>query len=271
MLKLYNPLDINDIIPLYVDDDKRFVTHKYNGYDTLTFEIENNNPLYKYVMEETKIEDEKNRYIVKKIDEHSDFVTVICYLDLDDWKEVIFEAFRTTNKMLYEVLNIILPDGWLITGNVGSYTERTTVEESEGTPFQAVNALEILSKIAEVYECTFQFNAIKRTIEIIDVKSYTPSGQFFTDEINLKSIGFVGDSTNFATRLYAYGKKDDNGVALTFEDINNGKPYVENYSYSNKVISVGWSDERYTVKENLLEEDIPQDLVDKGYIDFASI
>lgn len=253
MLKLYNPLDVSDIIPVYLEDDKRYVTHKYNGYDTLTFEIESNNLLYEYVVEETKIEDEKNRYVVKKIDEHSDFVTVICYLDLDDWKETMFEEFRTTNKMLYEVLSLILPDGWLITGATGSFTERTTIEESEGNPFQAVNALEILDKVADVYGCTFQFSAINKTIEVIDVESYSPSGQFFTDEINLKSIGFVGDSTNFATRLYAYGKKDDDGVALTFADINDGKPYVEDYSYSNKIISVGWSDERYTVKENLLE------------------
>ena len=252
MLKIYDFNNPTNVIPLQLEDDKRYVTHKFNGYDTLTFEIENNHKLYKYIAEEVKIEDEKNRYIIKKIDEHSDFVTAVCEVDLDDWKEVIFEAFRTTNKMLSEVLSLIIPDGWSSIGD-SIFSLRTTIEESEGQPFYGVNALDILPTVAEVYSCTFQFDTINKTIEIINPKSFEPSGYFFTDELNLKSLGFVGDSTNFATRLYAYGKREEDGTALTFADINNGKPYVEDYSYSNKVISVGWSDERYTVKENLLE------------------
>ena len=85
MLKVYNPSNPADVIPLPIDDDKRYVTHKYNGYDELNFEIESNSSLYRYIIEEAKIEDEKNRYIIKSIDEHSDFVTVRCDIDLDDW------------------------------------------------------------------------------------------------------------------------------------------------------------------------------------------
>ena len=250
MLKIYDFNNPTNVIPLHLEDDKRYITHKFNGYDTLTFEIESNHKLYKYIAEEVKIEDEKNRYIVKKIDEHSNFVTAVCEVDLDDWKEIIFEAFRTTNKMLSEVLSLIIPDGWTSIGD-SLFSLRTTIEESEGKPFYGVNALDILPTIAEVYSCTFQFDAINKTIEIINPESFKPSGYFFTDELNLKSLGYVGNSTNFATRLYAYGKKEDDGTALTFADINDGKPYVEDFSYSDKIISVGWSDERYTVKENL--------------------
>ena len=253
MLKIYNPVNESDVIPLQLENVKRYVTHKWDGNDVLTFEIESNNPVYKSIVEETKIEDENNRYIVKKIDEHSDFVTVNCYIDLDDWKENLIKVFRTTNKMLLEVLQEILPEGWLIIGG-GTFTDRRTVEESEGNAFELVTPIELLPKISEVYGCTFNFNAINKTIEVIDYKSYSPSGKYFSDELNLESIGFVGDSSNFATRLYAYGKKDDSGNALTFASINDGKEYVENCSYSNKIISVGWSDERYTVKENLLED-----------------
>lgn len=253
MLKIYNPVNESDVIPLQLEDGKRYITHKWDGNDILTFEIESNNPVYKNIVEETKIEDENNRYIVKKIDEHSDFVTVNCYIDLDDWKANLIKNFRTTNKMLLEVLQDILPEDWLIIGG-GTFTDRRTIEESEGTAFELVTPIELLPKISEVYGCTFNFNSINKTIEVIDYKSFSPSGKYFSDELNLESIGFVGDSSNFATRLYAYGKKDDSGNALTFASINGGKEYVEDYSYSNKIISVGWSDERYTVKENLLED-----------------
>lgn len=253
MLKIYDPSNVSNVIPLPIGDDMRYVTHKYSGYDTLTFEMANNDPLYKYVVEETKIEDEKNRYIVKKVDEHSDFVTVVCYVDLDEWKSKVFEEFRTTNKLLQEVLEMLLPNGWMIIG-AGKFSKRTTVEEAEGQAFRGANPVDILPAVAEAYSCTFQFNAKGKIIEVIDPKSFTPSGYFFTDELNLKNLGFVGDSTSFATRLYAFGKKDEDGNALTFASINNGKPYVEDHSYSDKIISVGWSDERYTNKENLLAD-----------------
>ena len=253
MLKIYDPSNVSNVIPFPIEDDMRYVTHKYSGYDTLTFEMASNDPLYRYVVEETKIEDEKNRYIVKKVDEHSDFVTVVCYVDLDDWKANVFEEFRTTNKMLSEVLALLLPDGWTVIG-AGQFSKRTTVEEMEGQPFRGANPVDILPTVAEAYSCTFQFNAISKTIEAIDPTTFRPSGYFFTDELNLKNLGFVGDSTSFATRLYAFGKKDEDGNALTFASINDGKPYVEDHSYSDKIISVGWSDERYTNKENLLAD-----------------
>ena len=252
MLKIYNPMNPTDVIPFPIDDDKRFVIHKYNGYDVLQFEIESNNPLYQYITEEGKIEDEKNRYVVKTIDEHSTFVTVKCELDLDDWKQEIVYEFRTTNKALSDVVAMILPVGWIVRGD-GQFTKRTTVEGNEGEPLSAVTHLEILDAAAEAYSCVFNFDVLNRTLNCIDPTTYKPSGQFFTDELNLKSIGFVGStSEGFATRLYAFGKKDEDGNPLTFASINGGKSYVEDRTYTDKVVCVGWSDERYSTQEGLL-------------------
>lgn len=251
MLTIYDPSNPTTGIPFPVKDDKRYVTHAYNGLDTLTFEIQSDDPLYEYVAEEGKVADEHNRFVIKCIDEHSDFVTVVCDIDLDDWKQDIIYEFRTTNKLLTEVISMILPEGWKAIG-ADTFYKRTTVEGLEGSPLKAVTPLEVLIEAADAYSCVFNFDAINKTVTAIDPKSFQPSGQFFTDELNLKSLGFVGSSDGFATRLYAYGKKDANGNPTTFADVNGGKPYVEDYSYSTKVISVGWSDERYTNPESLL-------------------
>lgn len=251
MLKVYNPKNPADVIPLPIDDDKRYVTHKYNGYDTLSFEIESNNPLYRYIVEEAKIEDDKNRYVIKNVDEHSNFVTIRCDIDLDDWKSEIIYEYRRTRYYLTQVIDEILPAGWSVEWRCTS-AKRTTIEESAGEPMKAVTPLDILWKASEVWSVVFNFEVLSKTLIIIDPSIYTSSGVFFTDEINIKSIGFVGSSDGYATRLYAFGVKDKDGNPMTFADINDGKPYVENYTYSNKIVCVGWSDERYTVKENLL-------------------
>lgn len=253
MLKIYDPADATNVIPLPIDDNKRYVKHVFGGADLLVFEVASNDPRYQYIVEETKVEDENNRYVVKQIDEHSDFVTVSCHLDMDDWREELIPTFRPTNALLQNVLTSILPDDWSIVG-AGVFTKRTTVEKSIGEPFEYVSAYELLDPIAQAYECVFRFDTIDKVIEALDIASYTPSGQYFTDELNLKSVGYVGDSTNLVTRLYAFGKKDDDGNYLTFADINDGKAYVEDNTYSSKIISVGWIDERYTVPENLLAD-----------------
>lgn len=252
MLKVYNPSNAADVIPLPIDDDKRYVTHKYNGYDTLNFEIESNNPLYRYIVEEAKIEDEKNSYVIKHIDEHSNFATVRCDINIDDWKANIFYEYRRTRYLLSQVLEEILPEGWSISWECTPPTKRTTIEGNEGEPMRSVTPLEILQEAAEVWSVVFNFKVFSKTLVVIDPSTYITSGIFFTDEINLKSVGFVGSSDGYATRLYAFGAKDSEGNPMTFADINDGKPYVEDYTYSNKIVCVGWTDERYTVKENLL-------------------
>lgn len=253
MLKIYDPEDVANVIPFPIEDDKRYVTHRYNGFDVLTFEIQSDNPLYKHIAEEVLIEDENNRFVVKNIDEHSDFVTVVCDIDLDDWKRDLIYEFRTTNKLLVEVLDMIVPAGWSVIG-AGAITKRTTVENTEGEPLRAATPLEVLDKASAAYSCVFNFDVPNKVLSVIRPETFKPSGQFFTDELNLRSLGFVGSSEGFATRLYAYGKKDDQGNPLTFASINDGKPYVEDHSYSSKIVSIGWSDERYTNAEALLKD-----------------
>lgn len=253
MLKIYNHENANEAFPVNIKDSQRYTIHRFDGFDTLVFEIDIKSEAYKYVVEEAIVEDENNRYAIKKIDEHSDFVTIQCELDLDEWKKQLFYEYRRTNINLFEVLSEIMPTGWQQFG-AGSFTKRITIEGNEGTPLKVVTPFDILSKVESTFGCVFNFDTIHKKITVINPYNMPISGKFFSDELNLKSLGFNGDSSKFATRLYAYGKKDEEtGVPLTFADINDGKEYVEDAGYCNKIISVGWSDERYTVKEDLLE------------------
>lgn len=254
MLKIYDYNDDNNLLPLELQGDKWYITHKYDGFDTLTFEIDNTDKMYKYIAEEVKIIANDNRYIIKKVDEHSTFVTVNCDLDFDDWKKSLFVDFRKTDILLSDVFDIIKPSGWTII-NAALITQHTTVEESENNAFAYATPFDILNVLEDTYNCVFTFNTIKKTVTVSDSTKNTATGDYFSDELNLKSIGYTGNSENFATRLYAYGKKDETtGEALTFKDINDNKEYVENNSYSNKIICAYWSDERYTIKENLLND-----------------
>lgn len=251
MLKIHDAANSGILHPFTLPDESWCITHAYNGRDILTLEMSAADEAYKKIAEEVRVEDDKNRYIIKNIDEHSGTVTVDCEVDLDDWKGRFWREYRSTGSYLADVLDAIKPDGWEISG-AGAFTQKATVEASEGEPLKNVVALDILSVACEAYGAVVNYDALNKTLYVINPESFTDSGEYFTDELNLRSVGYTGNSTDFATRLYAYGKADDDGEPLTFADINEGKEYVDDHSYSDRVISIGWSDERYTVPENLL-------------------
>ena len=244
MLRLHNPNNSAEVFPL--DGLGPAITHPFDGFDTLSFDIPMSHEYYPLIAEEVRISTKDNRFAVKSVDEHGDVCTVECMLDLDDWKERFWKEYRTTDALLSEVLNEIKPTGWTVEG-AGISTQHKTIEASEGKPLELVNSMDILGRATEVYEVCVNFNVPDKRLKVIDPSTYTPSGEYLTDELNLRSISFMGSTTDFATRLYAYGKE-----GMTFADINGGKEYVEDFTYSDRILSVGGKGERYTIQENLL-------------------
>lgn len=242
--------------PLNIEGSKWYVVHAFNGDDSLEIEIETSSEDYILLQEEVSIyvENLNKIFVVKLVDERKDFATVSAKINLDDWKAVALKNARWTNALVYNIVDAIKPAGWFVVDQARS-SQRTTVEYQNGKAWRVVTPLEVLDKCAETYNVVFNFDNVNKYVYIINPDSYTVTDQFFTDEKNLNSLSFSGDSSNYITQLYAYGKIDEEtGEALTFASINGGKEFVEDYSYSDKVLIAWWTDERYTVKENLLND-----------------
>lgn len=258
MLVLHEADDFDSLIPLNLKDDEWYVTHSFDGNDTLTIDINSNNKYFQYIAEEVRIDavglrGNDARFTVKNIDDHSEVVTITCNIDLNDWQRTIIDSFRKLKTDLPTCIDEIIPSGWTYDGAAGFPTD-VTVEDSRSEPYKACTPLEILTGMTETFGCTYNYDNINKVLHVINPDSYETTGEFFSEELNLKSLGFTGDTTSFATRLYPYGKRDDNGEnPVTIESVNGGKPYIDNNEYSDEVIAVGWSDERYTVPEHLLE------------------
>lgn len=255
ILKIFDFNSSNVATPLSLEDEYASRIHKFNGSDVLQFEIQRNHEIYSKIKEEVKVEAFGNRFVIKQIDEHSDFVVVNCELDFIDWKKSVYKNFRKTNETIVNVLAAIKPIGWTITYSGVDISKRTTIEESDGEPFKAAIAIEILNVVSNAYGVVFNFDIINKKLEVINPKSYTPSGEFIMENLNLTEIGFNGDSSGLITRLYVYGKKDEStGEYLTIKSVNGNKEYIDNFQYTNEVICGSWVDERYTVVQNLYDD-----------------
>ena len=233
MLKLIS--DVSAV--LNVDDF--YICEKSNGLDELIFNMSIYDDNYPHVLEEAVIEYEQP-YLVKAIDAGASTAKIKCQLNLDALKAEMKLGYSNNSATLQQTVDGVLPSGWLFVDNSGSTISRTI--EGNYTP------LEVIQQCVNTYGVVFRFDVSAKIVRAYTLSAFQPLGAFASRELNLTEINFKGKSTDFFTRLYAYGKD-----GLSFADINDGKPYVEYHGYTDKVICAYWQDERYTIKENLLE------------------
>jgi hypothetical protein len=150
-------------------------------------------------------------------------------------------GYDSGSKTVAQQIDAVKPAGWTVSDFSGSSISRTL--HGDYTPLQVCEACR------DVYNVYIRWDNALKVVKIYTQTMGSPVGAFATRELNLKELNYKGKSTNFATRLYAYGKD-----GLSFASINGGKPYVDDNTYSNRVICAYWQDERYTDKQSLLDD-----------------
>lgn len=227
--------------PLQIDD--YYIKHLASGLDELCFSISIWDENYQLIQEESSIQENSGspiNYLVKAIDGGKDTASVKCQIDLDEWKSTITIGYDSESNSCAGIIRSVRPSGWTVIDNT-SLTYLRTIHLDSATPY------DVLQQCRSTFSgVTYRFDNVAKTITLIDMNTAQNIGAFVTRELNLKQNNYKGKSTGFVTRLYAYGKNN-----LSFAAINSGKPYVDNNTYSNRIICGYWKDERYTVAENL--------------------
>lgn len=234
------------VLPLNVDD--YYIKQLASGYDELCFQISIYDPAYPLIQEEATVREQSDAidsayYLVKAIDAGKETANVKCQIDVDDWKASLTVGYKSASLSVGGIVRAVAPTGWAVSDQSG-LTYLRTIELTSATP------LDVLEQCRSTFSgVTFRFDNINKLLTIANMTTGQNLGAFATRELNLKENNYKGKSTGFATRLYAYGKD-----GLSFADINSGKPYVDDNTYSSRVICAYWKDERYTVKANLLAD-----------------
>lgn len=218
------------------------IVHKQDGNDELFFSVATNDPQYPHIIEEAEIQTDGGLWLVKKIADDQ----IGCALNLDELRISVYWDYSSGSVHLSDILAAILPD-WTIIG-ADAITIQRTVSIEYGNDF------DILTRAATVFGVWYRWNTRTRTLTVINPASITTSGEYLTTELNLRRLTYKGETTNFATRLYAVGANGLTPRTAIIDGVVYGKDYVEDYTYSDKVITAFWKDERYEVAENLYED-----------------
>lgn len=256
-------------IPLKVDD--YYIRELASGLDELCFSISVWDDDYTLIQEESSIKEESDGsacfYLVKAIDGGKDTATIKCQIDLDEWKSTMVIGYDSGSNTFPAIVNAVKPTGWTVVNNSGIVSART-IRLDAATP------MDVLEQCRSTYTgATYRFDNVNKVVTLRNQNIGQNLGAFVTRDLNLKENNYKGKSTKFATRLYAYGKD-----GLSFASINGGKPYVDDNTYTSRVICAYWKDERYTVAQNLLadaqaklaEMAVPQRSFDCSVVDLAA-
>ena len=237
MLTLYTT---EGAYPILCDD--YYIRHLASGLDEAVFTISIWDELYPQLTEEAKIRDRDQQwYTIKQIDAGKDTAKIVAQIDLDDWKSTMFIGYSNNSASMNATITNTMPTGWTLMDQSSLTIQRTI--EGDYTPMGIVDACR------ETYGVYFRFDNVAKTITALVPGDAEPLGAFATRDLNLKEINYKGKSNDLVTRLYAYGSE-----GLSFASINNNLPYVEDFTYTDKIISAVWRDDRYTVAENLLAD-----------------
>lgn len=132
--------------------------------------------------------------------------------------DTVFDTTKAKSAMTFALQNT----DW----NIGE-VEITTARSFESS---CTNPLELLQLIADVYNGELVFDSVNRTVSLVK-KTGSDNGVLFHFKKNMKSIERVVSTSNLITRLYAVGAD-----GITFESVNGGLAYVEDFSYTDEVL-----------------------------------
>ena len=148
-------------------------------------------------------------------------------LQLDDWEASAVTRFVRLSATAQGILGEILPKNWSLRCLQSSDVARDFTMEFGGTP------LDIAEKVQALYSCALEYDNLQRVCILSFPDCLPLSDTVLTEGADLRSIPeYTGKSTSLCTRLYPVGA--DN---LTIESVNHGLPYVENHSYTDRVIA----------------------------------
>ena len=219
-----------------LDNNQYTIKEQFDGINYLTFTLPEDVVVHNEdVVFETI---DRQEYVVKII--NGDYIT--CELNLDGLKAQQTDFSNNSATAGNTLIQALSGTGWTGIDQTGLTSKKTI--SGALTPF------DIIQKIAETWDgVTALYNTEQKTVTLVFPALNTATVTFLTEDLNLRQLDIAGDSSNFCTRIRAEGKD-----GMTFASINDGKDYVENYSYSNKIVyGEKIVDNRFTDAQSLME------------------
>ena len=208
-----------EIIHSLQDGDEQ-ISFKYLG----TTQIKN----------EYYVQTDRARYTIKSAEPEDDGTVYHGLLDLEDLQRNVFKQFTSTGQTLAVTAGAALENTLWSVSVDPSITGTRNVQRFKKTP------LEIVYAIRDAWMCEVRFDNINRIVYFSE-QFGEDKGVYLMRGLNLRKVSPTLDTYDYVTRIIPYGAD-----GLTIEEVNDGVPFVENYQYTTKILTLIWEDTSYT-------------------------
>ena len=183
-----------------------------------------------------------HEYVIKEITTEGRERNVHCVLNIEELLGMVHTTFTSKENNLNDTMKIILNGTtWTHVNN----STRTYTRNLYGTVVSSYHMLQLMST---VFDVEFYFDTHKKIVYIVD-RVGEDNGTYFINDLNLKQLSQDTHTHNLITRVIPLGK--DN---LNISEVNGGKMWLENHTYSNKIIYGVWQVTDYDNATKLKED-----------------
>lgn len=210
------------------------------GLKTLCFQVPCKDEFFEIIQEENYIETADYSYIIKElILEDNDFIEVRCSANIEQLTGRVFPVFDCLEMGLQQIYEYCL--------SKSDWTLDYQSQDRSIATYQLPNTTgyDMIKQVAADYGQEFWFDTKNKVLRIYDEMG-AELGAYFSNELRLKQLIKQSSTYDYATVLFPIGK---NGLKIT--NVNNGKDYLEDYTYTNKTIEAYFIDEDIDVPEIL--------------------
>lgn len=220
------------------------ITKEIGGMEELTFFIPANSPEAQMVQLEGYIVPEGEQiFVIRELNTHGKDIEVYCMLAIETlygycWSEVAKQGVNLVEAFEY----VLKYTGW-------KFVNRTsTPARTRDIYIQNQTVWEALKVLCEVYFIEMTVDTHTHTITAYDSVGQD-NGVFFISDMNLVNFRKDTNTHKLITRLIPIGK---DGLNIT--SVNGGKDYIDNNTYSDKLLYGLWMQSAYTNPTQLKED-----------------
>lgn len=220
------------------------ITKEIGGMEELTFFIPANSPEAKMIQLEGYIVPEgEQTFVIRELNTHGKDIEVYCMLAIETLYGFCWSEIAKQNVNLVEAFEYVLKHtGW-------KFVNRTTTPaRTRDIYIQNQTVWEALKVICEVYFVEMTVDTHTHTITAYDSVGQD-NGVFFISDMNLVNFRKDTNTHKLITRLIPIGK---DGLNIT--SVNGGKDYIDNNTYSDKLLYGLWMQSAYTNPTQLKED-----------------
>lgn len=250
MIKLFNQK--HEAIGYLVHyKDCKIESEVATGDKTLSFTyLDQDRPLEN----EMYVQMQGDEYVIKEVPCAADsFCEIVAVLNLEELQGKMWQSFSVTGNTIEEAASTALAGtGW----RIGT----CDVTKKRNAGMLQVSSLGVIQNLCKAFLCEPVFDTINKTVSFYE-KRGEDKGVYFMSGLNLKKLQKKSTSYDYYTRIIPIGAD-----GITIESVNDGKNYLENYQYSDKILTYLWKDESYTGKNEeelqAFKEDAQKKLMD---------